>query len=230
MKFRSLLVAALALAGAASAGAAIQTTDYGSYSLSYDDSTSFGGPSYNLTGGSGLVGFGWSVPTSVGIAAVGTNSTLTFALPDFTVTAKSGYIFSGAVTGSIGNLVFNEFNGGATSAIAGGNVSIDGGPTAATFGGLTQTVTNSLGIYQTGYFSGSSTQTLPSFSSLAFSGGTLILGANAGPSGFASIVGQTQNKLEFTMVAAPVPEPESAAMMMVGLLAIGTIIRRRRQA
>ena len=72
-----------------------------------------------------------------------------------------------------------------------------------------------------------------SFNSLAFSGGQLTLSShdinNISIGTISTTPGQS---LRFSMytVAAPVPEPESYAMMLVGLLAVGTIIRRRQKA
>ena len=39
---------------------------------------------------------------------------------------------------------------------------------------------------------------------------------------------QPQNKLDFSLTAVPVPEPETAALMPAGPGALGLLVRRRR--
>ncbi|MFZ2973243.1 MAG: PEP-CTERM sorting domain-containing protein [Ferribacterium limneticum] len=228
MKIRSLVLAIATLATVASAHAAIQTADYGSYTVSYDDSTIFGGPTFNSSGGAGSVGFGWSIPDSVNASSSGLPITL-FQLPDFTISAKAGWSLSGAFTASIGNLIFVEA-GGLTGVTAGGSVSVDGAPSIAFGGGLDRTVTISAPELTVGYFSGAATVPLGSFSTLLVTGGTLHLLTDGGPlGGFATIAAQPQNTLSFGFVAAPVPEPESYAMLLAGLAVVGSMARRRRQ-
>jgi hypothetical protein len=58
---------------------------------------------------------------------------------------------------------------------------------------------------------------------------TLHGGGNAGLSATNGAVNFVDNSFTSTLVAAPVPEPESYAMMLAGLGLMGTIARRRKQ-
>ena len=64
--------------------------------------------------------------------------------------------------------------------------------------------------------------------SIRLSGAVLTLMASATGAQYASITGQPQNEFSITFTAAPVPEPESYAMLGAGLFLIGAIVRRRR--
>ena len=232
MKIRSLVLAIATLATVASAHATIQTVDYDSYTVSYDDSTIFGGPSFNSGGIGGSVGFGWSIPTSVSVSnnVPGQPAYSTFQLPDFTITAKSGWSLGGPFTASIGNLVFFQYIDGGTDAYASGSVSVNGAMSIPFGTFLDKTVTASSPGFSTGYFSGTASVSQGSFSTLTVSSGVLSLLATVGPSGgFGAISAQPQNTLSFGFVAAPVPEPESYAMLLAGLAVVGTMARRRRQ-
>jgi hypothetical protein len=148
------LIAMLALCGVTAANAAPQTADYESFSVSYDDSTIFGGPSFSFGSDGGVAGFGWNIPNSVKVLSLG-GATVenTFVLPDFTITAKNGYTLSG-LSASVGNLVFTELGGATTYVSALGTVQVNG--SEAVFGGLlTKTTTDSVDGYATGYYTGS---------------------------------------------------------------------------
>jgi hypothetical protein len=67
-----------------------------------------------------------------------------------------------------------------------------------------------------------------SFESLEVIGGKLSLSVAGGI--YASIISQPQNAMEFSFTAAPVPEPESWALLMAGLGLIGYAARRRSAA
>lgn len=226
MKVRTL-IAMLALCGVTAANAATQTNDYGSFSVSYDDSTIFGGPSFSFGSDGGVTGFGWNIPNSVKVLSMG-GATVenTFVLPDFTITANNGYLLSG-LTASVGNLVFTELGGATTYVSALGTVQVNG--SEAVFGGsLTKTTTDSgESGYATGYYSGSVAASFGSFSSLTVTGAELVLGAGGGM--FGNITTNPQNEIKFSLIAAAVPEPESYAMFLAGLGLIGAIARRGKQ-
>ena len=226
MKISAVFAAVLALAGAPSVHA-VSVLNLGAYTLSYDDTTpGFGGLAYSFNGGGGSTGFAWSVQPTVLVTSGGAPAAVSFALPDFTVTVNPGWVLSGPVTGALGNLVFNEVLGAITSATASAMVSVDGGPSAPIGGPLSKVVTTSVpGFLSAGYYAGSITVPVGGFTSFGVSGGSLALTAGGGT--FSSVIGQTQNELKYSLIANPVPEPESAALLLAGLLTIGTLARRR---
>lgn len=225
MKLKSLAAAAaLLVSGLASA---TTTFNAGAFSVIYDETTtSFGWITSWFSGPGGATGFEWSVDPSVNVTSVGGASvSQTFAVPSFTILANAGYALSGGVTGSLGNIVYFQNGAGASTSItAAGTLSIDGGPAAAApLGALTRTsVTPNFG-----YFSGATTLPVGSFHSFAVSNASITLNASGGS--FASIGAQPQNKLKFEFTAVPVPEPESYALLLAGLAAIGLFSRRRQQ-
>lgn len=221
-------ISALLLALGTASAATLETDQY---TVTYDDSTVFGGISSWSSGGSSVLGlsFQWTVPSAVNAVSTGSPVSAVFDLPSFTIAAKSGWALSN-LGGFLGNLTFTNGTPGAeTSVEVAGAVAVDGGPSAPVGGFLARTVTLDGGSFKVGYFSG--TGSVPgAFESVSFSGGTLTLFADAGGPGFASIVGQPQNELEISFQAAPVPEPGTWAMMLAGAgLMGGMVVRRRRQ-
>lgn len=227
MKFHSIFVAVLALAGAASAHALV-TSDMGAYTLSYDETTpGFGGVAYTFNGGGGSTGFGWNVDPSVLVTSSGAPAAASFAMPDFTISVNTGWALSGAVTGFLGNLVYNEYGAATTSASASGTVSVDAGPGVLIGGALTKTVSVAVpGILSVGYYVGNTSVPVGAFSSFSFTGGVLALTATGGSS---AVVTQPQNTLRFGLIATPVPEPETAALLLAGLLTLASLASRRRR-
>ncbi len=226
MKLKSLAAAAtLLVTGLASA---TTTLNAGSYSVTYDETTSsFGWISSSFTGGGGSVGFEWSVDPSVNVTSLGGSAvSATFAIPDFTITVNPGYALSGAVMSSLGNIVFFQSGAGASTSItATGSLSVDGGPTVALPSApLTQTVITP----SFGFFSGTTSAPVGGFTSFAVTGASITLNASGGS--FASIGAQPQNKLKFEFTANAVPEPETYALMLAGLGIVGLVARRRRQS
>jgi len=226
VKMRTL-IAMLALCGTTAAGAATQTTDYGSFSVSYDNSTIFGAPSLSFSSSGGVAGFGWIVPNSVSLVSLGGNEVAVFDLPSFTITANNGFTLSG-LNASFGNLSYVEFGDVTTNVVASAMVSLNGGPAAAFGGNVAKVSTLSSPNFNQGYFGDSSS--LPgSFTSLSISHASLTLSSSG--LGMSSIAAQPQNELKFSLIAAAVPEPESYAMLLAGLGLIGAVARRgKRQA
>ena len=229
MKIKSIAVAAAALCAAASASA-MTTVVATEYTLSYDETTSFGFVASLFGSGPSTVGFTWSIPSSVGVFGLGGPPVPTaFALPSFTITANGSYSLSGGFSGSLGNLLYNEVGAGATtSASASASISFDGGPPVLLAGALTKTViVPTAPVYENGYYSTSGTTPYGGFSTLSFSGGVLTLAAGGGT--FANIQAQPQNELKFSFSAVPVPEPETYARMLAGLGLTSLVAHRRKR-
>ena len=214
--------AALMVSGLASA---TTTFDNGSYKVVYDETTSFGAISGSWSSANNAVGFNWNVPTSVSLAHNGGPAgSVTFALPSFKLTADAGYSLGGALLGSLGNIVYTEFNG-ATSITANATVSVNGGPDMVLPATpLGKTPSNAF----SGVFSGSASAPLAGVTSIEVKNVWITLSASA--DSFATITGQTQNQLSFSFQAVPVPEPETYALLLAGLGVVGMLARRRRQA
>lgn len=223
MKLKSITAAAaLLVSGLASATTTFTAT---TFSVTYDETTSFGWISSWFVGGNST-GFEWSVDPSVNVTSIGgATATATFALPDFTITANPGYALSGPLTGSLGNLVYFLNGTGATASLtATATVSVDGGPSTT----LPSTALSPTVITPSfGYFAGSSSAPLAGFTSFTVTGASITLTASGGS--FASIGGQPQNKLKFDFTATPVPEPETYALMLAGLGLVGFLARRRQR-
>jgi hypothetical protein len=217
------LLAALSLAGFASLASATVTQDNGPYTLSYDETTSFG----YLAGwfsSNPTHGFSWAVPTSAQLASLGSTASATVNLPDFTVTTNAGWALSNA-TGFLGNIVFTEVDGATTNIRLYADVSVNGGPAVSINGdALDRVITGNGPSYVQGYFA--QTASLPGgFSSLSVSNASIVLSVSGGV--FSSIAAQPQNKLEISFAVAQVPEPETAAMLLAGLAAVGLLAKRR---
>lgn len=229
MKLRTLAAGVVAMASIFSAGAATTVVDLGNYSLTYDDATVLGSMSSSFSSSDGSVGFSWTIPTSVNVTSIGGgSSTATFALPDFTITAHSGYNLTGPLTGFLGNLVYSQVGTDAmTSATAVGQASIDSGSYMPVGGDLERFETVNFGLGTSGYFGSSATVPAGSFTSFSVKDFALTLTASGGD--YASIIAQPQNELKISFLAAAVPEPETYAMMLVGIGLIVTIAGRRNK-
>ena len=222
------IAAAAALLFAAGAVSATQLADFGSHTVSYDETTAFGGLSSSFTAGDGVAGFTWTVPNSASVFNAGTAdaTVVRVDLPSFTVTANAGWALSN-IQAFLGNLVYFEVGGATTGILIYGDVSVNGGPAMALSSGVNWVETSSSGMARSGYFGQTFGPGLSGgFTSISLTNAHMDLSAQGGV--FSSIVAQPQNRLEVSLVAVPVPEPETYAMMLAGLGALGWLARRRR--
>lgn len=225
------IAATALLAFAASTASAQVSTDLGAFTLTYDDSTSFGSLAGSFNAGGGQTGFNWNVSTDLSAVLVGDGAAQhVFALPSFTITANPGWTLSGPITGFLGNLSFTEVFGGSVTVSGSADVAVNGVPAGSVSGALPRTITaDAPPVFAQGYFSALQTSPAFSFSSFTVSNASLTVdlsGTNV--SSFASLQGQPQNQLRVSLIATPVPEPETYALMLAGLGLVGFLARRRR--
>ena len=224
-RLAGFLATAVLASFAPQAPAAMVTTNYGEYSVTYDDATTFGGIAFNSSGG-GNVGFGWKFATSsVNVENGVLTGSTTIALPEFTIMANSGYALSGALTGFLGNFSYTKFGPGSSVAVSvTGQVSVDNGsPVSLPPLNLTASSSSSF----SGTFAGTLLMASGGFSSVKFSSGVLTATLNA-PAGLALLDTQPQNTFNIGFNALSVPEPEAYLLFLAGLGLIGAIAGRRR--
>jgi hypothetical protein len=223
-------LAAVALMLAVSAASATSTVNVGPTTLTYDETTTFGSIAGPVSSSSDR--FGWTIPNSVGIVSTSfIGSSIAYELPSFTLTANAGYQLSG-FSAFLGSLAFTEFGGGTTSLTVVADVSVNGGPATHFEGPVNSVITSQNAVFTTGYYSQIADLPGGPFSSITVNAALLLDASGSGPNGsFANIGANPQNKLEFSFTAvqaAPVPEPEAAAMLLAGLVAMGWMTQRRR--
>lgn len=225
VKFALLALAALAALPAAQAETAVFTE----YTVDYDDNTDFGFAAGSFSG-AGFGGINWNLPVSVSVVSLGSLQTVTVDLPSFTVSAAPGYQLSNLRL-SLGNLVFNQLDGASTQLDLAAEVTVDAAAPVLLNDAVDAVVTLSLPGYVAGYYAEGYTLVAGGFDTLALGQASLTLTADGGS--FAAILGQPQNQLTLTLdmapLALPVPEPETAAMWLAGLLTLGSLARRRRR-
>lgn len=221
MKFKTIAAAAALLVSGLASAATVYNA--GAYSVIYDETTTFGFISSSWSSAGNNFGFEWSVSTAVSLVNNGgAAASASFDLPSFTLVANPGYVLTGTLVSTLGNISYAEFNG-STGIDVGATLKLNNGadwvlPTAA----LDKTANNAF----QGYFAGSATQSLTGINSIEVKDGFITLSATAGS--FAAIGGQPQNKFSFAFQAAPVPEPETYALLLAGLGMVGMIARRRQ--
>lgn len=226
MKLKPLIAALSLMAGLSAASAA--TLNAGPYSLSYDETTTFGYLASWFSSSGNTYGFTWNFSPAASVASLGATVVNTVNLPSFTLTANPGYALSGGFNASLGDLGYTEVGGATTGILAYGDVSVDGGaPINLNGHQVSWTQTTAGSGFALGYFRDSLTLPIGSFNSISLSNAHLDLSASGGV--FSTINVTPQNKLEFSFTAAPVPEPETYAMLLAGLGMVGAIARRRKQ-
>lgn len=230
MKLKSLLSAASLLL-AVSAASATTSLDVGRSTVTYDETTSLGyAGSFNSLDYEGV---DWNLPASVTLtnSEQGTIKFRTVDLPSFTIEANPGFALSN-LTGFLGNPTFFDYGGTSNIAFT-GDISVNGGAPIHIQDALIDFVitgsTPSISLYS-GYFA--ATETLPGpFTSFSLTNASLLLTAAVAPDGVvSSIIANPQNKLEISYNVVAVPEPETAAMLLAGLAAMGWVAQRRRSA
>jgi len=220
MKLSTLFFSLVFGCGLVSGQSIAATVETDQYVVSYDESTGFGGISTLFSTSDGRYGFSWGIPSSVA-----TGGAFSADLPNFTVTAKSGYALAGDINGSVEGLSYFLFGGGSASVTASGNLAI--GSSSYTLGGsLTKVAVLTTSGYEAGYFTGfASLPVSGSFASLAFTGGELALAVDSG-----GVWATNKGDVGFSFVVIAVPEPETYAMMIAGLGMLLVAARRCRQA
>lgn len=227
MKLKSVLVAASLLL-TVSAASATTSDNIGGATLTYDETTTLG--SIGTFSGFQFEGFSWQIPDSAIVANTvqGTTAFLTVELPSFTLTANPGYALS-KLTGFFGSPTFYDL-GGTSNILFEGEISINGATPIPLSSLIDFEVTNqNLDIaLNAGFFS--QKETLPGpFTSFTLSNASLLLTAYVFEDGTESrIFSNPQNKLEISYNVVAVPEPETGAMLLAGLAAVGWVARRRR--
>jgi len=224
MNLKPVFAAVLLLAGASNASA-ITSLDLGPATVTYDETTGFGGLSSWFSSGN-TYGFAWTVPPSAQVASFGPLTIVNVPMPDFSLTVNAGWVLSGP-SAFLGNLVYTEVGGATTNIVANANVALNGGPAVPTGPVSMNWVQTFAGPgFAQGYFADTLMSPLLPFNSLAVTASGIDLSATGGV--FSSISAQPQNKYEITFTAVPVPEPGTYAMFVAGLGVLGWLFKRRR--
>ena len=227
VNYRAIGIALAACVVVGSASANFIAVDYGSYTVVYDDSSSFGAPSFSSEAGASK-SFGWSVPASVNSL---NPAGKVFNLPQFFIKPNTGFALSGPVDLFLGNFVFAETSSPDSRASTGATLTgwavkdENYAAAALVLKTLDRNVTATTDALTIGTYNGTATAATSNFSSLGFWFGQLTFEATGGYS--AVVVGQPQNLLQVSLIATAVPEPETAALMIAGCLTLGVVVWRR---
>lgn len=224
MKIRAsaALLFSLALSSTPNAVAAWQTVSFEKFTLAYSD-VALGNDLDFTFSDEGHIEFGWNIPPDFVADSSGSNQE--FGLVSFSVFANEGFRFTGEVSVFVGNLPFVEA-GAWTSPTLTGEVLIDGlgAPAGMIVGSMNKTVTYTTDALRTGYYSYAASFDHGSFSYLSL----MPLNLHAGiPDPGAIIFSTGQAEVRFSLAVAPVPEPSTYAMFMIGLGVLSLLSARR---
>lgn len=202
------------------------------YTLSYTETAGVSGVSVGVSGISSWGSFGppdslffrWALEDQASSIQFGAGTdTRTVLLPDFTLTAKAGYQFTnlGFSTAGTYAVFASDPNTAAGSAAFSGLIS----PSTQMGDSVSVSAPPSSG----GLWNIDTLATVPTYTSLTFSDGSLVLTSVVTGVGASSmIVFDPSNAPGFYFQVTAVPEASEWAMMLAGLGVVGLVARRRR--
>lgn len=224
---QALAAAVLATVAASPALAAIAETD--AFTIEYDENTDFG--FINFTSGStGVRGFGWDkFPSNAVASAIGGTDSLSLGMPTLTITAKEGWSLAEFIRGLSGGFYSETGEGSTTSVTITGSIALDNGADEAFTTDATKNPLVDTPAFRLGNWEGNGQYNFSLAQKIVLSGLTFEFMAD-GTDGNAGIVGQQPGpRFDIGVVEAPIPEPETYALMALGLVAVGAAARRRKQ-
>ncbi len=226
----------LGLVGLATVGMSITAPaaiiDTGSVVITFEDSTIFGTPTVSNLGSD--VTFAWAVPTSIALGSVSSNKSKDFTLPDYSVTASTGFHLSGVVRGVVGDFNFSEIGASppsvTVSAAVTGNLFLNNALLSPVELGLTRVERSSDGGFTNGYLRSESSPNFGNYTQFGLTNSKLHLEISVGEvdPGGASIFATSSTVYSATFHSTPVPVPAGLWLLTPALAALST--RRRAKA